>query len=142
MLVAVVKRKVVPRQLDRPGVRRQARQSWLRYLPHNCSMRSCFTALQPHSYPQSHMDVPMHQSLFAYVVMLSAKMGVLVTGRECLDVNARAGMIADAATIQELLYEVLPPVLKGGSGASVAALARPWPTLEDPSGGTGLWWDK
>lgn len=69
-------------------------------------------------------------------------MGVSCNGRECLDVNARAGMVADAATIQELLYEVLPRVLKGGPEASVAALARPWPTLEDPSGGTGLWWDK
>ena len=52
--------------------------------------------------------------------------------RECLDVNARAGMIADAATIQELLYEVLPPVLRGGPGASVAALARPWAHARGP----------
>lgn len=78
----------------------------------------------------------------AVCIVLSAMNRPVCHGRECLDVNARAGMIADAATIQELLYEVLPPVLKGGPGASVAALARPWPTLEDPSGGTGLWWDK
>ena len=56
--------------------------------------------------------------------------------------NARAGMVADVATIRELLYEVLPPVLRGGSGATVAAHARAWPTLEQPSGGTPLWWDK
>ena len=37
---------------------------------------------------------------------------------------------------------LLSPVLRGGLGASVTALARAWPTLEQPSGGTGLWWDK
>jgi hypothetical protein len=64
-------------------------------------------------------------------------------GRECLDVNARAGMIADLATIRELLYGVLPAVLRSAEpGSAVAALAQPWPTLEHPSGGAGLWAEK
>jgi len=60
-----------------------------------------------------------------------------------LDVNARAGMVADLATIRELLYGVLPAVLRSAEpGAAVAALAQPWPTLEHPSGGAGLWAEK
>ncbi|KAK9806815.1 hypothetical protein WJX72_003692 [[Myrmecia] bisecta] len=61
------------------------------------------------------------------------------SSRHCLEVHARAGMMADAATIQELLLDVLPAVYRG---ENVSALAQPWPKGAVKSGNTGLWWDK
>lgn len=60
--------------------------------------------------------------------------------RDCLEVHARAHMKVDAATIQEMLMDLLPSVL---SGASVRSLAQPWPSASrNQVNETGLWWDK
>lgn len=56
-----------------------------------------------------------------------------------MEVHAKAIMIADLATIMEMLYEVLPEIL---AGASVEQMKRPWPKGFDKTGSTGLWWDK
>ena len=61
-------------------------------------------------------------------------------GRDCLEVHARAAMVADAATLQEMLMDFLPSVLRG---ASVQSMAQPWPSATHSSAAqTGLWWDK
>ena len=61
--------------------------------------------------------------------------------RDCLEVHARANMVVDTANIHEMLMDLLPPVARG---FSVASLAQPWPSASHnaPSGRTGLWWDK
>jgi hypothetical protein len=57
-------------------------------------------------------------------------------------VHAKAAMIVDTATVQEMIMRVLQPV---AHGSSVEALRKmlPWPKagLEEFVG-TGLWWDK
>ena len=61
-------------------------------------------------------------------------------GRECVSAHARASMLVDTGSVQELLYGLIPSVLRNDT---VEALRRPWP--EAPAAGpierTGLWWD-
>ena len=59
--------------------------------------------------------------------------------RDCLEVHAAAAMRVDAATVQEMLMQVIPGAMRG---ESVETLRQPWPELARAKGSTGLWWDK
>ena len=59
--------------------------------------------------------------------------------RHCVEVHARAGMLADTSTIHEMLMDVLPAAFRG---AAVNELKQPWPLAFTATGTTGLWWDK
>lgn len=59
--------------------------------------------------------------------------------RHCVEVHARAGMLADTSTIHEMLMDVLPAAFRG---AAVSELQQPWPLAFTATGTTGLWWDK
>lgn len=62
------------------------------------------------------------------------------SSRDCLEVHARASMVADAATLQEMLIDFLPKVFRG---ESVQSLAQPWPSASHGTrGADGLWWEK
>ena len=60
--------------------------------------------------------------------------------RECVLAHARASMLVDTGSVQELLYGLIPSVLRNDT---VEALRRPWPeaTAAGPVERTGLWWD-
>ena len=61
--------------------------------------------------------------------------------RYCLEVHARAGMIADVGTVHEILLDLLPSVMRG-EAVDTLQLKRPWPTIKpEGDGHTGLWWD-
>lgn len=66
-------------------------------------------------------------------------MSTLWVCRHCVEVHARAGMVADTSTIHEMLMDVLPAAF---SGAAVQELKQPWPLAFTATGTTGLWWDK
>ena len=59
--------------------------------------------------------------------------------RHCLEVHARAGMVADTDSIRDTLLGVLP---KAFAGQTVEELAKPWPQTFNHTGATGMWWDK
>lgn len=59
--------------------------------------------------------------------------------RHCVEVHARAAMLADTSTIHEMLMDVLPAAFRG---AAVSELKQPWPLAFTATGTTGLWWDK
>ncbi|KAL3143022.1 hypothetical protein ABBQ38_003301 [Trebouxia sp. C0009 RCD-2024] len=61
------------------------------------------------------------------------------SSRHCVEVHARAGMLADTSTIHEMLMDVLPAAFRG---AAVSDLKQPWPLAFTATGTTGLWWDK
>ncbi|KAK9799429.1 hypothetical protein WJX73_010108 [Symbiochloris irregularis] len=44
---------------------------------------------------------------------------------DCLEVHARAHMVVDSATVQEMIMDLAPGVFRG---ASVPSLAQPWPS--------------
>ena len=46
---------------------------------------------------------------------------------DCLEAHAKAAMIADSATLSEMLAAMLPAVLRG---ESVTALRQPWPSAK------------
>lgn len=60
--------------------------------------------------------------------------------RYCLEAHARAGMVVDIATVQEILADLVPHVMKGEPVKSLSR-RRPWPQLDFGDGHTGLWWD-
>lgn len=49
-------------------------------------------------------------------------------------------MVVDIGTVQEILADLLPGVMRG---EQVAALAprHPWPKIDTRGAHTGLWWD-
>jgi hypothetical protein len=49
-------------------------------------------------------------------------------------------MVVDTGAVKDLLRDLLPLALKGGSVEQLAS-RRPWPSSSNVTGGTGLWWD-
>lgn len=62
------------------------------------------------------------------------------SSKYCLEAHARAGMVVDIATVQEILADLVPHVMKGEPVKSLSR-RRPWPQLDFGDGHTGLWWD-
>lgn len=58
--------------------------------------------------------------------------------RDCLEVHASQGMMADCPAIQALLYAVIPGARKG---ASVQQLQRPWPAVAIAPSSKRFSWD-